>query len=299
MRDVIVIGAGVAGMTTAIYVQRAGRDVLVLEQDRIGGQVVDTPDIENYPGIRHVAGADFAAEIHEQALEVGAQFAHDTALRVTPVEDGWRVVGRDASYEARCVVIATGTRNRRLGLPGEEDLEGRGVAYTTARDEDLFCGLDAVVCGGGNSALEEAEVLARRCAHVTLVYRGDAFHADVRDVERLRAHGNVDFVMSSEVVGLVGEDALEGVRVRDRGTGEEQDICAQGLLVAIGRDPDTARFADLVQLDDRGYVVTDENGFPGVPGVFAAGDCRSKPVRQVATAVADGVIAALTATRGL
>ena len=138
MRDVIVIGAGVAGMTTAIYVQRAGRDVLVLEQDRIGGQVVDTPDIENYPGIRHVAGADFAAEIHEQALEVGAQFARDTALRVTPVEDGWRVVGRDASYEARCVVIATGTRNRRLGLPGEEDLEGRGVAYTTARDEDLF-----------------------------------------------------------------------------------------------------------------------------------------------------------------
>ncbi|MBM6999743.1 thioredoxin-disulfide reductase [bacterium] len=294
--DVVIVGAGTAGLTAAIYVQRANRSALVLEAKSYGGQIINTPDIENYPGIKHVSGFDFSTTLYEQATELGAKV---TYAEVTGVDDeGSRKVVHTAdgtAYEAGAVIIATGARNRPLGIAREQELIGRGVSYCATCDGMFFRGKDVAVNGGGNTAVEDAAYLAGVCNKVYLIHRRDQFRADAADVERLRGMANVEFVLNATVTAIEGDEFVTGVQVTDKTDGSTRTLPVSALFVAIGQVPDNVAFRGVVDLDEKGYVVAGEDCLTRTPGVFAAGDCRTKGVRQLATAAGDGAVAASAA----
>ena len=293
---VVIVGAGTAGLTAAIYVQRANRSALVLEAKSYGGQIINTPDIENYPGIKHVSGFDFSTTLYEQATELGAKV---TYAEVTGVDDeGSRKVVHTAdgtAYEAGAVIIATGARNRPLGIARERELVGRGVSYCATCDGMFFRGKDVAVNGGGNTAVEDAAYLAGVCNKVYLIHRRDQFRADAADVERLRGMDNVEFVLNATVTAIEGDEFVTGVQVTDKTDGSTRTLPVSALFVAIGQVPDNVAFRGVVDLDEKGYVVAGEDCLTRTPGVFAAGDCRTKGVRQLATAAGDGAVAASAA----
>ena len=290
MFDIIVIGGGTAGLTAAIYARRAAKTVLVIEAKACGGQIISTPSIENYPAAPGISGFDYATKLCGQAEALGAEFVYD---RVTGLNDGdpKTVIGEKAEYTGRAVIIATGSENRKLGLPDEERLTGRGVSYCATCDGARFRGKTVAVSGGGNTALEDALYLSDLADTVYLIHRRDAFRADPSTVSLVLARGNVKPVLNSRVTGLVADRRLRAVRVTSAG-GEETEIAVDGLFVAIGREPGN-RFAEgLADLDQAGYVVAGEDCRTKTPGLFAAGDCRTKELRQLVTAAADGAVAA-------
>ena len=293
--DLVIVGAGPAGLTAAIYGQRAGKKTIVLEQLTFGGQIVNSPDVENYPGMAHVSGFDFAMALYEQATGLGAEVRMEKAISVEDL--GAEKLVRTDSNEYRCkaVILATGAKNRPLGLAKETELTGRGVSYCATCDGNFYRGKVVAVNGGGNTALEDAAYLADICEKVYLIHRRDAFRGDERDVQRLRDKANVEFVLNATIAELVGEEKIEAIVVADKVTGEKRTIAIDGLFVAIGQMPDNAAFADLAELDDAGYILAGEDCRTKTPGVFTAGDCRTKTVRQLTTAAADGAVAALAA----
>ena len=295
MTDIVIVGAGTAGMTAAIYAVRAGKTVQVLDAKGYGGQIVNTPDIENYPGIAHISGADFSYGLYQQAADLGAKFRVE---RVVSIEDrGETKVVHTAKreYECKAVILATGAKNRPLGIEREEELTGRGVSYCATCDGAFFKGMDVAVNGGGNTALEDAAYLANYCSHVYLIHRRDEFRGDAKDVEALRAKENVEFVLNSTVKELVGDERLQGIRVENKLTGEMRNIPVAGLFVAVGQMPENDAFKELVELDPAGYIAGGEDCLTKTPGIYVAGDCRTKSVRQLTTAAADGATAALAA----
>lgn len=289
--DVIIIGGGTAGMTAAIYCCRAGKSVLVLEEKMFGGQIVNTPEIENYPGIQNISGFDFAMQLHDQAAALGAELRSTGAKAVINGVPKTVVTG-EKPYICQSVILACGAKNRLLGLDGEEALTGRGVSYCATCDGMFFKGKTAAVVGGGNTALEDAAYLANLCEKVYLIHRRDTFRGEQALVERLRGFSNVKFVLSSTVTALHGDTALESITVKNVQSGQETTICVNGVFVAIGQVPNTAGFAELVQTDASGYILAGEDCKTNIPGIFAAGDCRKKEVRQLTTAAADGAVAA-------
>ncbi len=301
MYDVLIIGAGTAGMSAAIYVQRAGKSALVLEAKSYGGQIVNTPEVENYPGIASVSGFDFATGLYEQAVKCGAEIKMQGVLELVKTENGFLAKTRRKEYEAKAVIIACGASNRPLGLDGEQELTGHGVSYCATCDGAFFKGKKVVVVGGGNTALEDAAFLSNYCEKVYLLHRRDQFRGDHSNVEKLRAKENVEFVLNSLSQELLteederGEKKVCGLRVKDKNTLEERILDVSGVFVAIGQIPKTEVFKDLVELDESGYIVAGEDCRTKVSGLFAAGDCRTKKVRQLTTAASDGAVAALAA----
>ena len=294
--DVVIIGAGTAGLSAAIYIQRAGKSALVLEGSAYGGQIINTLDVENYPGIKHISGFEFATGLYEQAVELGAQVEFETVLQVEPKEDGtFTVKTADNAYDCKAVILATGVRRRELGLDKETELVGKGVSYCATCDGAFYKGKDVAVFGGGNTAVEDAEFLTRFCNKIYLIHRRDQFRADAAEVEKVREKENLEMVLNSNVTALLAEDRLTAVEVTDKNTLEKRVLPVSGLFVAIGQVPSNQAFADLVELDESGYIVAGEDCLTSRPGVFAAGDCRTKKVRQLTTAAADGAIAALAA----
>ncbi|MBR0398620.1 MAG: FAD-dependent oxidoreductase [Eubacterium sp.] len=299
MTDIIIVGAGTAGMSAAIYGLRAGKSVLVFEATAYGGQIINTPDIENYPGIAHVSGFDFATGLYNQMMDLGAELKFE---RVTSVEDaGDKKIVRTANgeYEAKAVILATGAKNRPLGLEREQEMIGSGVSYCATCDGMFFRKKDVVVNGGGNTALEDAAFLANYCNKVYLVHRRDAFRGDAAAVKELESKENVEFVLNANVTKILGDKKVEGVEVTDKLTGEKRVIEAQGLFVAIGQMPENAAFQNLVDLDAGGYIAAGEDCLTKTSGIYTAGDCRTKTVRQLTTAAADGAVAALAAASGI
>ncbi|MBQ2627241.1 MAG: FAD-dependent oxidoreductase [Eubacterium sp.] len=299
MTDIIIVGAGTAGMSAAIYGLRAGKTVLVFEATAYGGQIINTPDIENYPGIAHVSGFDFATGLYNQMMDLGAELKFE---RVTSVEDaGDKKIVRTANgeYEAKAVILATGAKNRPLGLEREQEMIGSGVSYCATCDGMFFRKKDVVVNGGGNTALEDAAFLANYCNKVYLVHRRDAFRGDAAAVKELESKENVEFVLNANVTKILGDKKVEGVEVTDKLTGEKRVIEAQGLFVAIGQMPENAAFQNLVDLDAGGYIAAGEDCLTKTSGIYTAGDCRTKTVRQLTTAAADGAVAALAAASGI
>lgn len=296
MTDIIIIGAGTAGMTAAIYALRAGKTVLLLESKMYGGQIVNTPDIENYPGIAHISGFDFAQGLYEQATALGAKLEF---ANVTGIEDGKikKVKTDGGDYECKAVIIATGAKNRPLGLPREEELTGHGVSYCATCDGMFFKGKDVAVSGGGNTALEDAAYLADIANKVYIIHRRDRFRGDSADVDKLKAKKNVEMVLNSNVTQILGGGKVEGVEVTNKLTQEKRELPVSGFFVAIGQMPDNAAFADVVKLDSKGYIEADESCETGTPGIYAAGDCRTKTLRQLTTAAADGAVAATAACK--
>ena len=296
MNDIIIIGAGTAGLSAAIYARRAGKKALILEALSYGGQIINTPEVENYPGIKNISGFDFATGLYEQAAALGAEIEY---VRVTGIEsnaDGSKTVHTtDGDRECKAVIIATGAKNRPLGIEREEELTGSGVSYCATCDGAFYKKKAVAVNGGGNTAIEDAGFLSNFCSKVYVIHRRDEFRADVHEVEKLKAKENVEFILDSEVTALLGDDELTGIEVTNKKTGEKKELEISGLFIAIGQMPDNTAFASVVDLDEKGYIIGKEDCLTNTPGVFTAGDCRTKAVRQLTTAAADGAVAALAA----
>ena len=299
MHDIIVIGGGPAGMTAALYALRNGKSALVIEKNSFGGQMTFSPKIENFPGIAQVSGLELADQMMDQILDQGADIEIETVDGITEENGIFSVHTEEGTvHQAKAVVIATGVKHRMLGLPGEDDLVGDGISFCAVCDGDFYS--DQVVCvaGGGNSALQEAVLLAEKCKEVIMLQDLEFFTGEEKLQEVLFAHDNVSTHVNTAIVSLrSGDDGLNGVEIADRTTGERQMIDCDGLFIAIGLIPENGPFADMADLNDWGYFDTDENCTTKTPGIFVAGDCRSKSIRQITTASADGAIAALAACR--
>ena len=298
MYDVLIIGAGPAGLTAAIYACRAEKSTLVLEAKTYGGQIINTPDIANYPVAPGISGFDFATTLYNQAKNLGAEVKFE---KVTEVRDGdvKTVVTPKNTYEAKTVIVATGAENRKLGVEGEDKLIGRGVSYCATCDGNFFRKKVVAVAGGGNTAVEDALYLADLAEKVYLIHRRDAFRADAALVSKLKERDNVELVLNANVTKLIYEQRLQGVEVTDKLTGETKVLDVAGLFVAVGQVPENQNFAQLIDLDASGYAIAGEDCLTKVPGIFVAGDNRVKDVRQLITAASDGAVAATAAIKYL
>ena len=299
MLDMIVIGGGPAGLTAALYGARAGRQVLVLEKESLGGQIAISPRVENFPAVSAVSGVEFADRLVEQVLAMGAELEFDEAVAIEPLGASYRVkAASGAEWESKTVILATGAKARRLGLPHEEQLIGWGVSYCAVCDGAFYQDKVVAVNGGGDSALQEALFLSDICAKVYLIHRRDTFRGEMTLVRALQQKSNVEFILRSQISALHGEKTLTGIMVTDD-QGNHKSLELDGLFVAIGHEPENALFTSLVPMDDAGYANIDEACTVGVSGIFVAGDCRHKSVRQLTTAVGDGAAAATAACQYL
>lgn len=297
MYDIVIVGGGTAGMTAAIYGLRAGKKVLLIEGTTFGGQITLSPHVENYPGIVKMSGNEFASVLVKQVTALQADMEYTKVLAVQ--KDGVHklVVTEDGEYLCKTVILATGVSHRRLGVGREDALVGAGVSYCAVCDGAFFKGSDVAVIGGGNTALQDALFLSDFCGQVYLVHRREELRGEEHLVQALRERKNVDFVLGSVVSELLGEEALEGIKVKNKETGAEKTLSVEGLFIAIGQKPNNEIFDELVKLNEYGYILASEDCMTSMPGVFAAGDCRTKEVRQLTTAAADGAVAALAACR--
>ena len=298
MYDIIIIGGGPAGLTAALYARRANKTVLILEKETFGGQITFSPKVENIPGFAAVSGNEFAEKLVDQVLAQGAdvESAEATAVEAGKEPDGGFIVTADGqAYTARAVIVATGARHRLLGLDREEDLIGNGISFCAVCDGAFYADRPVAVVGGGNSALQEALLLADTAARVTVVQNLDFLTGEQKLQEQLSQRENVEVITGHVVDALFGEDALTGIRIRRVSDGVTTDLSVDGLFVAVGLVPQNTTFANILTLDPWGYAEADESCTTSVPGVFVAGDCRRKRIRQVTTAAADGAVAALAA----
>lgn len=298
MTDIIIIGAGPAGLTAAIYARRAAKSVLVLEAKGYGGQIINTPHIENYPVAAHISGFDFATKVYEQAKALGAEFKFEKALEIRDNGETKTVVTPKNEYEAKAVIIATGSENRKLGVEGEDRLIGRGISYCATCDGAFFRKKNVAVVGGGNTALEDALYMADIAEKVYLIHRRDSFRGEEATAEKLRQRDNIELVLNSQVTKLNAEKRLQSVEVTDK-QGNTRTLEVSGLFVAVGRVPENKSFENLIELDGAGYAASAENCRTKTPGVFVAGDNRQKEVRQLVTAASDGAVAATEAVKYL
>ena len=297
MYDIGIIGGGTAGMTAAVYGQRAGKKTLIIEGGAFGGQITSSPNVENYPGIASVSGSEFSMNLLDQAMKLGADTVTE---QVTGIRDegGQKViVTAGKEYSCKSIILATGVTHRHLGAPGEERLTGAGVSYCATCDGMFFRGRDVAVVGGGSTALQDAEFLSNYCKKVFLIHRRDGFRGEDSIVKRLREKENVEFILSATVKEIVGEDMVEKLILNHKKTGEESELPVSGVFVAVGQIPKNEIFADTVKLDADGFILASEDCITSHPGIFAAGDCRTKEVRQLTTAAADGAVAALAACK--
>ncbi len=295
MADIIIVGAGPAGLSAAIYARRAGMNTVVYEAESYGGQIINTPEIENYPAIAKISGFDFADGLYKQAEALGAEIKFDKVTEIRPVEGGFEVATEYSGTETcKAVVLAVGAKNRHMGIAREEELTGKGVSYCATCDGAFYKGKTVAVTGGGNTAVEDAIYLCGMAEKVYLVHRRNEFRAEETLVNAAKAIENLEFVTPYVVKELKGEPKLSSVVLENREDGSEKELTVDGLFVAIGQEPATASFKDLVTLSG-GYIEAGEDCRTNIPGIFAAGDGRTKKVRQLTTACADGAVAALAA----
>ena len=293
--DIVIIGAGAAGMTAAVYAARGGNSAIVLEQNVHGGQIVNTGEVENYPAILSISGVEFAGNLYEQATSHGADIRYE---KVTGFDFSGpvKVVETDEGrYECKAVILANGVVKRKLGVPGEEKFQGRGVSYCATCDGGFFRGKKTAVVGGGNTALEDALFLANLCEEVTLIHRRDEFRGDAHNVKAVLARENIRILYDTVPLEVLGDQQVTGLMVQYKKTGEESELAVDGVFVAVGQIPQNELFRGAVEMDESGFVAAGEDTKTNIPGVFAAGDTRQKLVRQLVTAAADGAVAAVMA----
>ncbi len=292
--DILIIGGGPAGLTAATYACRAGKSALIIEKAAFGGQITWSPKVENFPSVISISGAELGDRLMEQAMEQGAEVELEEVVSAELDGEIKRVTCESgAVFEGRSVIIATGAKPRMLGIENEEKLVGNGVCYCAVCDGAFYKNRVVAVNGGGNSALQDALLLSEKCAKVYLIHRRAQFRGEAKLVEALKNRANVEFVTESVITALLGETELTGIRLAKNGS--EREIALDGLFVAIGHAPDNGIFKDYIDLDDAGYVRSGEDCLTKTAGVFTAGDCRRKSVRQLTTAAADGSVAALAA----
>lgn len=296
--DIAVVGSGPAGLTAALYARRAGKTVIVIEKENFGGQITFSPKIENYPTAMVISGNEFAEKLMAQTETLGAVLEMDHITAVKKTASGFVLRGEYGSYEAKSVILATGSRHRTLGVARESALTGHGVCYCAVCDGAFFKGQDVAVIGGGNTALQDAVFLSELCRSVTIVQNLPVLTGDPVLQEKVYALDNVQIICGTSVEALLGEGSLTGIRIVC-GDGTAETLAVTGMFVAIGQQPENDAFASLSKLDENGWLIADERCLTDTEGVFVAGDCRTKQIRQVVTATADGASAALAACRYL
>ncbi|MBQ8892103.1 MAG: thioredoxin-disulfide reductase [Bacilli bacterium] len=296
MYDIIIVGAGPAGLTAAIYARRASKKVLVLEAKSYGGQIINTLDIANYPVEAHISGFEFATKLYNQAKDLGTEFIFEKVTNINDKEHEKEVVTTKNTYKAKAVILATGADNRKLGLDNEEELVGKGVSYCATCDGAFYKNKNVAVVGGGNTALEDALYLTDIASKVYLIHRRDEFRGEDTTVSLLKEKDNIEFIYNSNVTKLNANDRLESIEVTDK-DGKTKTIEVSGIFVAVGRIPENENFRRLINLDDKGYVIAEEDCNTNVEGIFVAGDNRKKEVRQLVTATSDGAVAATNAIK--
>ena len=295
MYDIVIIGAGAAGLTAALYALRANKSVLVIEKGSFGGQITYSPQVENFPTQEKMSGSELADKLTEQVLSHGAEVEVDTVLSIEDCGSFKKVVGESGEYEAKAVIIATGAKHRMLGLPREEEFIGEGISFCAVCDGAFFKDKDVAVIGGGNSALQEAVLLSRLANSVTIIQNLPELTGEVKLREQLYKMDNVNILYSKTVCAYEGESELSGLTIKDEITGETASLKVDGVFVAIGLVPQNEPFGSLIDLDCYGYADSLEDCTTKTEGIFVAGDCRKKRIRQLTTACADGSVSALAA----
>ena len=301
MYDMIIVGGGPAGLTAAVYALRAGKTVLVIEKNSFGGQIAFSPKVENIPGTIQISGAAFADALVEQAMNLGAEVELEKVVKIEKSDGIFRVYTEEEStFEGRAVILALGVKHRTLGLPGENELIGNGISFCAVCDGAFYTGQNVAMIGGGNSALQEALLLSEVCNKVTIVQNLAFFTGEQKLADALAQKDNVEVIFGTVVAGYETENGtLTGLRLHNEETGTESHISVDGAFLAVGLQPENDAFAEFAKLNDWGYFDSGEDCCTATEGIFVAGDCRSKRIRQVVTASSDGAIAAMAACRYL
>lgn len=295
MYDIIIIGAGPAGLTAAIYARRANKKVLVLEANTYGGQIINSLSIDNYPASPHISGFEFASNLYSQVKDLGAQIKFERVLEINQKKE---VKTKNNTYHAKAIIIATGAENRKLNIEGEEELIGKGVSYCATCDGAFYKNKEVAVVGGGNTALEDALYLSDLASKVYLIHRREKFRGEEKYVKEIQEKKNIEIIYNSQVKKLNSKNGLESIEIINN-KDEKKELQVQGLFIAIGRSPENQSFANLIKLNSEGYIIAGENCHTSSEGIFAAGDNRVKELRQLVTATSDGAVAATEAIKYL
>ena len=293
MYDIIIIGAGPAGLTAALYALRANKKVLVLEAKSYGGQIVNAGKIENYPALPNISGFDYATALYNQVKDLGMEIKYETVLRV---EEDKTVVTSKNEYKAKAIIIATGSENRKLNLDRESEFIGKGISYCATCDGNFYKNKVVAVIGGGNTALEDAIYLSNIADKVYLIHRRDSFRGEDVYLDEIRGNSNIEIITNSNVSKLNGEEKIESIDIVDNDN-NTRNIEVDGVFIAVGREPKNEIFANVATLNKLGYIISEDGVHTNIPGIYVAGDCREKSLRQLTTAVSDGSIAAVTAIK--
>ena len=293
MYDIIIVGAGPAGLTAALYAKRANKKVLVIEAKTYGGQILNASRIDNYPGIKFITGFDYATSLYNQVKDLGCEFVFETVERV---EEDRTVITNKNSYKAKAVILATGSQNKKLNIPDETNYIGKGLSYCATCDGNFFKGKKVAVVGGGNSAFEDALYLSDIVEKVYLIHRRNEYRADNNLIDMLKEKNNIEYILNAEVSKLNGDSKLESIDLKLNET-ETKNIIVNGLFIAIGQEPKNEIFSNVVDLNERGYMLSKDGVHSKVKGIYIAGDTRDKMLRQLTTAVSDGSIAATMAIK--
>ena len=294
MFDIIIVGGGPAGLTASIYALRAKKKVLLIEGNSIGGQIASSPRVDNFPGFKSISGAELGERLFDQATELGLEFEFANVIAVSQNNNSNIIQTDNGVFESKAIIVATGAKHRHLGVENEEKLIGNGVGYCVVCDGEFYSGKDVAVVGGGNSALQSAIYLSNICKSVTILQNLDFLTGEESLIDEVASKDNVSTRLGVVVSKLIGEEALEQVEISDKNNAREI-INVDGLFVSIGQVPQNEIFKNLVELDDRGYIIASENCVTSNESIFVAGDCRTKNIRQVTTAVADGTVASIAA----
>ena len=299
MYDIIIVGAGPAGMTAAIYASQARKKILILEKSVYGGQIVSADKVKNYPGFEEISGYEYATKLYEQVKKYNPDFKFEEVIEIKNSDTFKEVITNKNSYKGKSVIIATGSKNRKLGLPNEDKLIGKGVSYCSTCDGMFFKDKIVAITGGGHNAIDDALYLSDIASKVYVIYRQKDFKIDSLNLEKLKEKDNVEFILNSNITELKGNEKLESIVVKDNDTSIENKIDIDGVFIAIGHIPVSSMCKNLVKTNEIGYIIADENCNTNIDGIFAAGDIRIKPVRQLTTACSDGTVAALNASKYL
>lgn len=287
MYDIIIVGAGPAGLTAALYALRANKKVLIFEANTYGGQIINANKMENYPGIKSISGFDYATLLYNQVMDLGAEIKYETVLRI---DENKNVITNNDTYNSKTIILATGAKNKKLGIKNENEYLGKGLSYCATCDGNFYKDKIVAVVGGGNTAITDAIYLSDIASKVYLIHRKDSFRADDKYIIELKEKNNIEFILNTNITDIYGDNILEGIKL-DNGL----DINVNGLFIAVGQEPKNEIFSSLIDIDEKGYIISNDGVHTNVKGIYVAGDARVKSLRQVITAVSDGAIAATTA----
>lgn len=293
--DILIIGSGPAGLTASIYASRAKKKVIIIENHSIGGLIQNAPKIENYPGFEQISGTQLADKFVNQAMNLNVQFEYDDIKTIQQDKDLFLLDGEYGTYYTKTIIFATGSKHRKLGLPNEDKLTGHGVSYCAVCDGPFYKGQDAIIIGGGNSALQEAVLLASYCPKVTLIQNLDYLTGEQASIDQLKEIKNIEVLYNKKVTKLQGNNQLENIEIEDQKTNEKTTIVTTNIFVAIGQVANNEIAKEFCELDHNGFIITDELCQTKTKGIFCAGDCRKKQIRQISTAISDGTVAAIQA----